>query len=297
MKRIFVTGFVALVCATAQHSSAQTVADWQKKAVAKYPALAIDGSTLHQAFMALYEDAKAQQPELLSKPDWPMRLAASAAKNPEQIVSERKLLKAAAIVQPEDRKAFDNLYFGDSEELTRYKLAHSTKLKATKAKSDRGDEKVFYSLNVDGHSFAFQTAFDDGKLYQVRFVESFCDEYESRKFALSEYDEWSIVLLQAGSRDLPIKESWSVLSDIAVVRFGKPTVSKGYPVLLPFERDSIINRDKWDIGKRQVGLGIINRRNAIGPMLSISDQATLQKLEGIDAAKRKEEIDKAAGGF
>ena len=113
MKKRLIVAFVALACAAISDARAQSVADWQKKAAAKYPELTAEGSTLHQAFMALYEAAKEQNSEILSKPNWPMLLADTAALRPKVIVDERKLFKTAAIVQPEDRKAFDNLYFGE----------------------------------------------------------------------------------------------------------------------------------------------------------------------------------------
>lgn len=59
--------------------SAQTVADSQRQATTKYPALAQQGSPLHTKFIALYNDAKQNNPALLSDPNWPMTLADRAA--------------------------------------------------------------------------------------------------------------------------------------------------------------------------------------------------------------------------
>ena len=53
--------------------------DWQRKAVARYPDLGTSGSTLHTAFMQEYRLKKAEDNALLSKPDWPMVLAARVA--------------------------------------------------------------------------------------------------------------------------------------------------------------------------------------------------------------------------
>ncbi len=54
-------------------------ADWQRKAVARYPDLGIAGSPLHTAFMRDYQQRKQSDPEFLKTPDWPMKLAAQVA--------------------------------------------------------------------------------------------------------------------------------------------------------------------------------------------------------------------------
>lgn len=59
--------------------SAQTVADSQRQATTKYPALAQQGSPLNTKFLALYNDAKQTNPALLTNPNWPMILADRAA--------------------------------------------------------------------------------------------------------------------------------------------------------------------------------------------------------------------------
>ena len=59
--------------------SAQTVADSQRQATTKYPALVHQGSPLHTKFLALYNEAKQSNPALLKDPNWPMILADRAA--------------------------------------------------------------------------------------------------------------------------------------------------------------------------------------------------------------------------
>ncbi len=56
-------------------ATAQTVADAQRKAVARYPDLARESSPFHAKFMELFQDAKRTSPALLNDPNWPMALA------------------------------------------------------------------------------------------------------------------------------------------------------------------------------------------------------------------------------
>lgn len=77
MKNILAASLLLL--ATATILSGQTVADSQRQALAKYPALAQEGSPLHAKFLALYNDAKQNNPKLLSDSNWPIILADRAA--------------------------------------------------------------------------------------------------------------------------------------------------------------------------------------------------------------------------
>lgn len=70
--------FITLV-AMSPLISAQTVADSQRRATTKYPALAQQGSPLHTKFLALYNEAKQTNPALLTDPNWPLILADRAA--------------------------------------------------------------------------------------------------------------------------------------------------------------------------------------------------------------------------
>ncbi len=221
-------------------------------------------------------------------------LADSAAENPAQIVEEQKLLKAASIVQPEDRKAFDNLYFGDSEELTQYKLAHSTKLTAETAKNPDNTDAIFYSLKVDGRSYAVQTGFDDGKLYEVSFVQTFGDY--SRHFA-SHNRKWGVFPGDLSQYNSLIKESWQVLREIAITRFGQPTKAGGYPNLLSIENFRVTFSDIWEVENRRVTLGMIQAIDDVGPILSVSDAEVIKRLRGIEDARRKNAVKAAADGF
>ena len=50
----------------------------QEQAIKLYPALTHADSELHKKFAALYEDARRSNPDLLARPDWPMKLAERA---------------------------------------------------------------------------------------------------------------------------------------------------------------------------------------------------------------------------
>ena len=69
----------ALICAMQISSQAQTVADAQKQAAAKYPDLSRAGTPLNTKFVELYREASASNPTLLSNPNWPVILADKAA--------------------------------------------------------------------------------------------------------------------------------------------------------------------------------------------------------------------------
>ncbi len=57
----------------------QGVVDPMKKALEKYPDLGKAGTTLHTKFIALYQDAKKNDPASLQDPNWPAILAEKAA--------------------------------------------------------------------------------------------------------------------------------------------------------------------------------------------------------------------------
>jgi hypothetical protein len=57
------------------HPAREAVAE----AIRLYPALSQKDSALNREFVTLYEESKAKDPALLSKPDWPLTLAARAA--------------------------------------------------------------------------------------------------------------------------------------------------------------------------------------------------------------------------
>ena len=59
--------------------SAQTLADSQRKAAAKYPELSKAGSPLNTKFLALVNEAKQINPASLNDPNWPLTLADRAA--------------------------------------------------------------------------------------------------------------------------------------------------------------------------------------------------------------------------
>jgi len=85
---------------TATMASAQTVADAQRQATTKYPALAQEGSVIHSRFLALYNDAKQNNPKLLLDPNWPMILADRASQPNE--IAEQLMRRADTALRAND---------------------------------------------------------------------------------------------------------------------------------------------------------------------------------------------------
>ena len=75
-RTIAVTVIIVLMVALAR---GQSVADYQKQAIQKFPALAEQGSPLHSKFVELFNAAKTGDPVLLKNPSWPVVLAERAS--------------------------------------------------------------------------------------------------------------------------------------------------------------------------------------------------------------------------
>jgi len=65
---------LVLALAVAAHAQ-QTVADWQREAVRKYPELGQKGSALNGLFVSEYSRLSKEEPAFFSDPQWPMILA------------------------------------------------------------------------------------------------------------------------------------------------------------------------------------------------------------------------------
>ena len=70
--------FFALLLSAAA-ADEQTTEEWQRKAVAEFPDLAVEGSALHQKFLELYQARAKTDPVFFRRPDWPYRLAKECA--------------------------------------------------------------------------------------------------------------------------------------------------------------------------------------------------------------------------
>jgi hypothetical protein len=66
---------LALSAVASTQAWSQTVAEAQKKALAKHPDLGREGSPFHTKFLSLYKEIKEKEPKLLSNPSWPIVLA------------------------------------------------------------------------------------------------------------------------------------------------------------------------------------------------------------------------------
>jgi hypothetical protein len=120
MKNILAASLLLL--ATSTILSGQTVADSQRQALAKYPALAQEGSPLHGKFLALYNDAKQNNPKLLSDSNWPIILADRAAQPGET---------AAQLLRRADTALTASDFAGAAEALNRVKSDYSSSLEAS----------------------------------------------------------------------------------------------------------------------------------------------------------------------
>ena len=79
MKPIYCVLLVSFTFIFATTSLADSVAESQARAVRLYPDLQREDTAINQLFRRLYNDAKANKPDRLSKADWPEKFAKEAA--------------------------------------------------------------------------------------------------------------------------------------------------------------------------------------------------------------------------
>ena len=219
----------------------------QRLATAKYPDLKNEASSFHAKFTELYGAAKSDGNGLLDDPNWPMVVADMAA---------------TAL------RAYDTLNFGDSKEAVIGKLKQSTKLKpydteSIRAKPDEIDGA--YYLDVNGEAFKAYFTFYKSELAEVAFCSPPADifAYNGR-----------------------VEVAWKAIRDLAVLRFGEPAKSWGFPDSLKVMRaqGAQFLSDKWDIDGKEVTVGVSCGKHTYNPQLTVSDKA------------RKGAIKKAAAG-
>jgi TPR repeat protein len=208
----------------------------QRLATAKYPDLKKEGSAFHTKFMELLNAALKDGRVRLDEPDWPMKFADMAA---------------TAL------RAYDNLNFGDSKEVVTGKLGQSTKLKpygtgSIKAKPDEIDGA--YYLDVDGEVFRTYFTFDKGHLAKIAFCSLPVD------------------LLSYNGR---VQVTWKAIRGIAILRFGEPTTTWGFPneYKLLAAQGSQFFSDKWELEGKEVTVGVGCENHKFFLQLTITDKA------------------------
>lgn len=219
----------------------------QRLATAKYPELKHEGSAFHMKFMELYDRAKSDGKGLLDDPNWPMKFAD---------------LAATAL------RAYDTLSFGDSKSVVIKKLRQSTRLRpystdAFKPQPDQMDGAYF--LEVGGEPFRTYFTFDKDQLAEVAFCSLPVD-----------------ILAYQGR----VHVAWKAIREIAVLRFGEPTSTWGFPSVLKVmnAHGSQFLSDKWDLDGKEVTVGVSCGDSTYYSQLTITDKV------------RKDAIKKGAAG-
>ena len=268
MKHFLVMAFLAF---GAHSGRAQGVGDYQRQAIAKYPALGQSGSSFHTKFMTLYSEAKAQKSALLNDPAWPSKLADQTA---------QALASGSADAPPvPKRRAFDNIDFGDSKKVVQQKLRQSTKLKPLIKDSilfDKGYIDGEYLLDVGEDSYRVYFDFIDDRLFELSF--------HSRSRNASFYETL-------------VKRAWESARQIAVTRFGEPTKSTGYPKFFEMKNGYSIRSDVWDLEDKQVRLAVGDHDSTYYATLELTDKELAAKQKSRDASKKTEAQKAAAAGF
>lgn len=219
----------------------------QRLATAKYPDLKYEGTAFHTKFMELYDKAKSDGKGLLVDPNWPMKVAD---------------LAATAL------RAYDTLSFGDSKSVVIKKLRQSTRLKpystdSFKPQPDQIDGA--YYLEVGEEPFRTYFTFDKDQLAEVAFCSLPLDPYAYQG---------------------RVQMGWKAIREIAVLRFGEPTTTWGFPSISKVENGTQFLSDKWELEGKEVTVGVSSGRYSYFSQLTITDKV------------RKDAIKKAAaGGF
>ena len=77
---VFCCAFLCLATCNGQ----VTVADWQRKAIAEFPDLAVSGSKLNREYVSRYNQLKTSNPSFFAAANWPYTLAQTVSQTPEQ---------------------------------------------------------------------------------------------------------------------------------------------------------------------------------------------------------------------
>lgn len=291
MKLIALTLIAFAAAAFAADSVA--VEDWQRKAVAKYPSLAVEGSDLNRKFVELVKFHRAVNPGFFNEDDWPMRAAELAndrlreaaesrhrAETAKQRAREREA-KAAAdekemLAQWESekpRRVFDKLVFGDSEEMVRRKLDVSDMVKPTVYRGG--------SLGIS---------------YEWPIGELVCRLAFKVDGGLSEISAWARAR-NASYLDTLVMRDWETLRAVAIERYGPPTKSAPYPSIFGVKNGFGIVTDRWELPDRTIAVQLVEENSTFYPLLEISDPARAATARASAEEKRTQAVKAAASAL
>lgn len=271
MKLVSIALLATIAMLHAAPPSPQAVAQWQKTAVQKYPALTQAGSALNQRFLAIVAAKRTSEPAFFDQPDWPLRAADAAAAElraaeavakekaqaeMERTAAERKRAEEIAAVEGQwdntkDRWLFERLVFGDSEEVIIRKLTLSKTLTARALATVRVDLNSRYRWILDESKFNLSFEMKDG-LAAITF-----DSLPERTSELESL----------------IREDWDKLRAAAIERFGPPTKSTDFPVAPKLRRGGVTATDVWARPDRIFTLGLREDGGKCNATLLISDPA------------------------
>jgi len=254
--------------ALAQPLAAQTVEQWQRSAVQKYPALAQAGSPLNQRFIAIVTAKRQAEPAYFSKPDWPMRAAAEAAaalQGEEMAVASKKAEeeKAAAAklaaMSPDEqawekdkaRWVFERLVFGDDDGTIAKKLYLSKVITARVPPALRAPLSSRFWWVIGESKYYADFELKDG-LAAIAF-ESLAEPVS----ALSNL----------------VNDDWKRLREVVVERFGAPAKSVEFPDEKKLHAGGWTVTDTWERPGFRMKLGLTEDGGKCSAALRISDPA------------------------
>jgi hypothetical protein len=140
---------LALSAVASTQAWSQTVAEAQKKALAKHPDLGREGSPFHTKFLSLYKEIKEKEPKFLSNPSWPIVLA---DRTEEALWTEADLA---------DREAAAAKYAARESADAEQKAKQKAKQKAEK---QAAQEALLKAANIDPKA---QIVHIEGKITQI----------------------------------------------------------------------------------------------------------------------------------
>jgi hypothetical protein len=212
--------------------------------------------------------------DLKTKFDYDPNKAEAHARN-------KKLVEAQTAIQiqkeAENRKAFEQLNFGDSTETIRRKIRASKLLQPINnefPETGRLSGQFLLSSGVELFPAYFLTL--DDKLAEIQF----------RSFSRN-----------ASFYNTDIKNSWQTLRKMVIAKYGEPNKSIGYLDFSSLENGYWKGTDTWSFDQKIIRLGIVEVDSTYHCELHISSKVFLQKVKNSELELEKEAIDKAASGF
>ena len=192
-----------------------------------------------------------------------------------------KLVEAQTAIQiqkeAENRKAFEQLNFGDSTETIRKKLRASKLLQPNSSgfpETGRLSGQFLLSSGTELFPAYFLTL--DDKLVEIQFRS---------------------VSRNASFYNTDIKSSWQTLRKMVIAKYGEPHKSVGYLDFSSLDNGYWKGTDAWNFDQKIIRLGIVEVDSTYHCEIQISSKAFLQKEENAGLELEKEGIDKAASGF